>query len=362
MNKSICLLLKYSSDNSIWKNLSNFVTHYALRLPYYMKELQTLFLFEPYFKSVIWGGEKIAALKRLAANDEPIGESWEISAVPGFESVVAEGKFKGLRINELISRYGEALVGRYSFDKWGHSFPILVKFIDARESLSIQVHPDEELAGRVHNSRGKTEMWYVMDAAPGSVIYSGWNKSMDKENFRKKSADGSILNSLASFPVKKGQFYFIPAGTVHAIGEGVMVAEIQETSDISYRIYDYNRKDNTGRERPLHIEAASKAVNLSEPAQGPLLVADDSTVVSCEFFKVDYISPTTQSGRRFDAAEESFSILMALHDGIDCMIAGEKYHIPVGSTALIPACVSQFEIISKEPFLLVSMPPLTQAK
>lgn len=325
-----------------------------------MTEPETLFIFEPFYKSVIWGGDKIAALKHLNPSRSDIGESWEISAVPGYESVVAEGPFKGLTVTELIRRFGADIVGKYSYSLWGDTFPLLVKIIDAKKNLSIQVHPDDKLALSLHNSRGKTEMWYIMDAAPDSRIYSGLTDSTDIDDFCKKSADGSIIDSLACFPVKKGQFYYIPAGTVHAIGAGVMVVEIQETSDISYRIFDYDRLDNQGNRRPLHIDVARKAVDLQSGAKGPVALPDKScpAVVDCEFFRVDYVDPLSSGceTERRKAADDSFSIIMAVHGDISCVIAGKRFFIPVGTTALVPACVDYFEISANQPYLIISLP------
>lgn len=326
-----------------------------------MAGLETLFIFEPYYKSVIWGGDKIAALKHRDNVRSDVGESWEISALPEYESVVADGEYKGLTITELIHRFGADLVGHHSYQTWGDTFPLLVKIIDAKKDLSIQVHPDDELAQSMHNSRGKAEMWYVMDAAPGSKIYSGMADSTDMERFSKESSDGSIIDSLACFPVEKGQFFYIPAGTVHAIGAGVLVAEIQETSDISYRIFDYDRVDNKGNRRPLHIENACKAVDLKSIARGPVALPDSSrpAIIDCNFFRVDYVKPSGENPptMHFDAAQDSFSIIMAVHGDIRCLISGKSHLIPMGSTALIPACVKHFDVDAQDPFLIVSLPP-----
>lgn len=324
--------------------------------------IETLFRFEPFYKSVIWGGDKIAALKHLNPVRSDIGESWEISAVPGFESVVSEGDYKGWTITELIDRFGSDLVGENAFRLWGKTFPLLVKIIDAKMDLSIQVHPDDELAKTMHNSRGKTEMWYIIDAASDSKIYSGMADEADFEEFYRRSSDGSIIDSIASYPVEKGQFFFIPAGTVHAIGAGVLLAEIQETSDITYRIFDYNRVDAKGNRRPLHIDNACKAVDLEAKATGPVAMPDVScpAVIDCKFFRVDYVKPESKDKKaiHLNAAEDSFSIVMAVHGDITCAIAGKDFTIPKGSTALVPACVPHFDIVTDDPFLVISLPPI----
>ena len=330
--------------------------------PKVMTELQTLFLFEPYYKSVIWGGEKIAALKCLNPSKKEIGESWEISAVPGFESIVANGKYKGLTIKDLINKFGKEIVGEGPINKWGNTFPLLIKIIDAAKDLSIQVHPDDSLAAKLHNARGKTEMWYIIDAAPDSVIYSGLENNTDEESFRKMAEDGTIINSLSAYPVKKGQFYYIPAGTVHAIGAGVMVAEIQETSDISYRIFDYNRVDSEGNTRPLHIDAAVQAINFSSEIKEPVCTPESSCtgIIESDFFNVDFIKPDKGNKKplTLKGAKDSFSILIAVHSPLKCNISGNIFDIPLGSSALIPACVNSFEIEADEAFLRVSLPPI----
>lgn len=330
-----------------------------------MTELQTLLRFEPYYKSVIWGGDKIAALKSLDLAGGSIGESWEISAVPGFESRVAEGVFKGITITELIRRYGSALVGRKVYERWGDTFPLLIKFIDARNDLSIQVHPDDEMAHALHGSHGKTEMWYVIDAEPGAAIYAGLTHEMEVRDFCSMASDGSIIGSVARFNASRGQFYYIPAGTVHAIGAGSLVAEIQETSDISYRIYDYGRVDSDGNCRPLHMEEARKALDMSSLSRGPLGVPDEENVniIECDFFSVDYVRPREEHGQVVDFADsrDSFSVIMAVHGDLECGIGSQSFILPKGNTGLIPAAVEKFTVRSSRPFLVVSLPSYAKA-
>lgn len=325
-----------------------------------MTELQTLLRFEPYYKPVIWGGSKIASMKNLRPFEQSIGESWEISAVPGMESVVDRGSFRGQTITRLIETYGAALVGRGVYDKWGNTFPLLIKFIDARRDLSIQVHPDDSLAQAMHKSRGKTEMWYVVDAAPGSAIYAGLSGDIKPGDFVRCAADGSIVDRVSRFPARKGQFYYIPAGTVHAIGAGTLVAEIQETSDISYRIYDYGRTDADGNPRPLHIDEACKAVDFGSVVRPPVNVKSlpHANIIECDFFAVDYVSPALSPSvpMEFDAADGSFTVLMAVHGDIECIIGGRRHLLPVGNTGLIPADVRHYSIRASQPFLLIYHP------
>lgn len=324
-----------------------------------MTELNTLLTFEPYFKPVLWGGDRIAALKHIESPRCDIGESWEISAIPGHESVVADGVFKGLSITELVGRYGASLVGSEVVAKWGDTFPLLIKFIDARHDLSVQVHPDDEMALRCHCSRGKTEMWYVIDAEPGAVIYAGFPRTTTPESFFRSASEGTALESLSRFEAEKGQFYYIPAGTVHAIGAGVLIAEIQETSDISYRIYDYGRKDSDGNARRLHIDEAREAIDFRPDTWNPCTVPDKSkaNIIECDFFRVDYITPSQGLPVTFENPESrSFSIIMAVHGDIVCRIGDSSFSLPVGHTGLVPASVASFSVKSDTPFLIISHP------
>ncbi len=214
----------------------------------------------PYFKSVIWGGERICKYKGVEQTEEKIGESWEISAVPGHESVVAEGPYKGMRITELIDCFGAELLGSKVMERYDGKFPLLVKLIDANDNLSVQVHPDDELAKKRHDSLGKTEMWYIIDADKGAKIYSGLNREMTPEEYVARVADNTIEETLAVHDSHPGDIFFLPAGRVHAIGAGNLLAEIQESSDITYRIYDYERRDAQGNARELHTELAKDAI------------------------------------------------------------------------------------------------------
>lgn len=327
-----------------------------------MTELQTLLRFEPYFKSVIWGGDRIAKLKSLCLPDHRIGESWEISALPGFESRVASGSFKGLTICELVKRFKANLVGDDVYSRWGDTFPLLIKFIDAQSNLSIQVHPDDVIALKHHGTLGKTEMWYIVDAAPDSMIYAGLKESMTSDLFLSKAIDGSIMDSVTGFNASKGQFYFIPAGTVHAIGAGTFVAEIQETSDVSYRIYDYDRIDSNGKKRTLHIDEACKALDMSSLSKEPIDLQNvtDASVIKSEFFSVDYINPLKNGNDliRMTGVPGSFSVIMAVHGDIECVIGSKSFPLPIGNTGLIPADVSAYSVRSKFPFLLISLPKI----
>ena len=214
-----------------------------------------MFKFEPIIQAKLWGGSKIARLKGISDRND-IGESWEISGVEGFETVVAEGPYRGMPLNRLVATLKEQLVGRSVYQRHGNQFPLLFKFIDACDDLSIQVHPDDEAARRYGLQSGKTEMWYVLSSAPGARLYNGLAVQTDAEGLRQMVADKTIMQALAQYEISEGDVFFIPAGRIHAIGAGCMVAEIQQTSDTTYRLYDYDRRDRDGHLRPLHIEQA----------------------------------------------------------------------------------------------------------
>lgn len=223
-----------------------------------------MWTFNPIFKSVIWGGSKIAPYKGVETDQENIGESWEISGVKGSESVVADGPDKGLSLSELLKKYGASLLGGKNYQKYGNDFPLLIKFIDAKEDLSVQVHPTDELAQKRGSRFGKTEMWFVLGAEKNAMLANGFNRVVKPEEYEHLVNSGEIMDVLNFNKIHPGDVFFIPAGRVHAIGKGSFVAEIQETSDITYRLYDYKRKDKDGNERQLHTKEAFDAINFND--------------------------------------------------------------------------------------------------
>lgn len=220
-----------------------------------------LLKFHEIYKTPLWGGHKIGPFKGVQLGGEPIGESWEISAVEGDISVVVNGDDAGMTLADVIARDRELVVGKRVWQRYGTTFPLLVKLIDACDNLSIQVHPNDELARRWHNSFGKTELWYVIDAEPGSGIYSGLSRAITPEEYVERVANNTIMDVLQFHQVKPGDVFFLPSGRIHAIGRGVFLAEIQQTSNITYRIYDYNRLDKDGKPRELHTERAKEAID-----------------------------------------------------------------------------------------------------
>lgn len=229
--------------------------------------------FEPVLKQVLWGGNKIIPFLRLEdktdgagipyAELKEVGEDWAVSGVPGFESVVSNGPLKGKPLSYLTENYKEALLGQHNYLRFGNQFPLLVKFIDAAQDLSVQVHPDDELAQKRHSSNGKTEMWYVLDAEKGSGILSGFATAVTQEQYKSMVANQTILKALKRYEVFPGDLFYLPAGRIHGIGAGVFIVEIQQSSDTTYRIYDFDRKDKDGKLRELHTELAVDAIDYS---------------------------------------------------------------------------------------------------
>lgn len=300
-----------------------------------------IYKFHPIFKSTIWGGEKIAPFKQIHTDQSCIGESWEISGVPGSESVVDGGPEDGVSLPELIRRYKENLLGKKVFEKYGYEFPLLVKFIDACQDLSVQVHPDDELAAERHDgSRGKTEMWYVVEAQPGARLLSGFSRPVGKDEYEKAVEENSLPDLLCSAEVRPGDVFFLPAGRVHAIGSGCFVAEIQETSDITYRIYDYDRRDSEGNPRELHTELAKEAIDFTVEndysTKYETKKDEEVTLATCDHFTTnlyDLISATEIPV----AANGSFLILICLEGKATVSDSDSTTEITRGTTILIPA-------------------------
>lgn len=297
--------------------------------------------FKPILKSVIWGGDEISKFKDITPVQDGIGESWEISGVDGNVSVVANGELEGKNLVDIISEYKEQLVGKKNYEKFGTTFPLLIKFIDAKDNLSIQVHPDDELAKQRHNSFGKTEMWYVINATPGAFLYSGFEKQMTPESYVKSIEENTFVDSLAKHDVKKGDVFFLPAGRVHAIGAGTFIAEIQQTSNITYRIYDYNRTDTKGNPRELHTELAKDAIDykLYDNYKTEYKRRENQPVEleSCRYFTTDLLEITKDITRDYEDLD-SFVIYICM--GGACSIRDDKgndLYIGQGETALIPA-------------------------
>lgn len=297
--------------------------------------------FKPILKSVIWGGSQICPFKGITPTEEGVGESWELSHVDDNFSVVAEGELANKSLDELIKEYGKELVGGKVMERFGSRFPLLIKFIDARDNLSIQVHPDDELAKVRHNSFGKTEMWYVIKADKGASLYSGFSQQIDKEKYVKRVENNTIMDVLKKYDVSEGDVFFLPAGRVHAIGAGCFIAEIQQTSNITYRIYDYNRKDKNGNTRELHTELAKDAIDYTlYPDYRTHYKAHTNATVNladCKYFTTNLIELDTVMVRDFEELD-SFVVYICM-EGSATLRDSNGYEIRIhqGQTALIPA-------------------------
>ena len=296
--------------------------------------------FHPILKKKIWGGENLAY--KSNEHEEAIGESWEISAVEDNISVVSNGILADNDLQELIEVYMGELVGDHVYEKFGIEFPLLIKYIDANDDLSIQVHPDDETAKERHNAYGKTEMWYMVDAEKDASLVLGFNQEIDKNTYLQALHQNKLMDLLNVQKVKKGESFFIPAGLVHAIGKGCFIAEIQQTSDITYRIYDYNRKDANGNTRELHTDLATDVIDYSYHPQHKVNYTphDNQSVqlVKCPYFTTNLLVFDRDIEKEY-VRLDSFVIYMCLQ-GKFTITTGECDPVLVnkGETVLVPAC------------------------
>ena len=297
--------------------------------------------FNALLKQTLWGGNKIIPFKHLDEKTPNIGESWEISGVPGDETTVADGEYRGMSLNKLVTLLGADLVGHKNVERFGNEFPLLIKFIDARQDLSIQVHPTDEIAHRQGRERGNTEMWYLMKSDDGAKLYSGLKKQITPEEYKQMVADDTICDALAQYEVGEGDVFFLPAGRIHAIGTGCFLAEIQQTSDVTWRIYDFKRRDANGNFRELHTQQAAESINYAvlpdyrthyQPRKNQRV-----ELVTCPYFTTsvyDLDQPTTLHYDDLD----SFIILIGIEGkGLFTDNEGNTFSLQAGETVLIPA-------------------------
>ncbi len=305
-----------------------------------------MYLFHPILKEVLWGGAAICPFKNLPSDPRKIGESWEVSDVENRSSIVADGPEEGVGLSDLVRRHGTDLVGRSVMERFGERFPLLIKFIDAHDDLSVQVHPGDELALQRHGSFGKTEMWYVVQAAPGAALYSGFSRPIDADEFRRRVEDQTLMEVLRRYEVRSGDVFFLPAGRVHAIGAGCFVAEIQQTSDVTYRIYDYDRRDTNGCPRELHVAQALDAIDYTylPDHRTHYTPRPDNAVelAHCPYFTTHLLDLTTQPMTRDFARLDSFVIYLCMAGGVSLRDdVGNVRTIRRGQTILLPATTRQ---------------------
>jgi mannose-6-phosphate isomerase len=308
--------------------------------------------FSPVFCYRIWGGEKLKTVLNKKYDEDSIGESWEISDVDQFETVVSEGTLKGATLKDLIQQYKGDFLGESVYKQFGDEFPLLIKFIDAKTPLSIQVHPDDALAKERHNSFGKNEMWVVMESDEDAELIVGFNQKITKEDCFNNIEKNTLTSVLNTEKVKRGDVFYIPAGRVHAIGSGVLLAEIQQTSNVTYRIFDYNRVDpQTGQQRELHTELALDAINFDLIDQYKthynLEVNKTNHLVHSPFFKTDIIKIKDCLIRDYNHID-SFVIYICLAGFAKIVTSEGIFNIQKGETILLPATIKQTEIQSNE--------------
>lgn len=296
--------------------------------------------FTPILQQKIWGGNKLVTEFNKESDLSNIGESWELSGVENFVSIVANGDFAGKTLTELIETHKGDFVGEKVYKNFGNEFPLLFKFIDASDDLSIQLHPNDKLAKIRHNSFGKTEMWYVLSADENARLYAGFSKKMDREIYLDHFNKGEILDVIHVDEVKKGDAFFIEVGTIHAIGKGILIAEIQQTSNITYRIYDWDRVDAQGNGRELHTDLALDALDFSKTGSCKLTYGNQENVsnqmYSCQYFTTNKLNITQEINKNI-SDNDSFIVYMCVEGEGRVSIGGNNENLQKGETVLIPA-------------------------
>ncbi|HLV46032.1 MAG TPA: type I phosphomannose isomerase catalytic subunit [Flavobacterium sp.] len=300
--------------------------------------------FIPILKERIWGGDKLKSLGKEILADN-VGESWEISAVEGDVSIVKNGIYQGEKLDKLIDEYAENIVGKRSLQHFGKDFPLLIKFLDAKTDLSIQLHPNDELAKARHNSFGKTEMWYIMDAEPQSRVILGFKENSSAEEYLHHLKEKTLPTILQEYPVSEGETYLIETGTIHAIGGGILLAEIQQTSDITYRVYDWDRKDKAGNQRELHVDLALDAIDYHK--KEPKLLYESKPDASAEVVKTQYfITNYIELKKELEIKHqgETFRIYICTAGEFNIHYSDKKMEVKEGETILIPADLTNFQL------------------
>ena len=306
--------------------------------------------FEPILKQTLWGGDKIIPFKHLNETLPNVGESWEVSAVEGCVSLVANGADRGYTLPEMVRKYKEELVGEANYARFGNKFPLLIKFIDAKLDLSIQVHPGDELAKKRHNSFGKNEMWYVIAADKGAKLISGFAEEITPKEYKDRVHNGTFAEVLQTCAIEPGDVFYVPAGRVHGIGAGAFVAEIQQTSDITYRIFDYNRKDKDGKSRELHTSQAMDAINFSDVqddfrTEYERVQNEPVEMVASPYFTTSVYDMTEEITCDYSELD-SFVIFICVEGS--CRLTDDNQNeitLRAGETVLLPAAVQEVTIV-----------------
>lgn len=314
-----------------------------------MREKLYPMIFEPNMHTIVWGGDKLSAWKGLTPRNH-VGESWEVSAIPSSPSIVANGTWAGYQLTDVIARRPKEILGKKVAEKYDDKLPLLAKFIDANNDLSIQVHPDDAMAKREHNKMGKSEMWYVIDAQPGAYLYAGFKEQLSPEEYKRKVDDGSITEALAKHEVSPGDVFYLPAGRVHAICSGILLAEIQQSSDVTYRIFDYNRPGMDGKPRELHTDLAAKALDYQVHDEYRTEYEENENAVNkcldTPYFSVQIIDAETPRHRDL-IKYDSFIIVMCISGKCNIRTRSTKALVPLneGYSCLIPAVIADYDII-----------------
>jgi len=311
-------------------------------------------IFKPILKYRIWGGNKLEKLFAKESPSEQIGESWELSTVENDVSIIANGIYKNKSFAELISQFPKEILGTKIIKKFGENFPLLFKFLDAWQDLSIQVHPNDELAKKRHNCLGKTEMWYIIEAEKNARNIIGFKEKSSPKEYIEKLENNALLSILNQENVQKGDVFFLETGTVHAVGKGIVLAEIQQTSDITYRIYDWNRIDKDGNARELHLDLALEAINYNPTETRKTyskIKNQANNIVQSKYFTTNYIP--LEGKISFSENYDFFRVYMCLEGDFSIVYKGEKYRFEKGKTILLPAVLNEFYLEGKAELLEV---------
>ena len=306
--------------------------------------------FDPILKEKVWGGNKLKTQFNKKTQKSNIGESWEVSAVPNNVSTISNGIYKGESLKNIQTKYKELFLGRKNYQVFGDEFPLLIKFIDAASNLSIQVHPDDAMAKRNHNSFGKTEMWYVMEHEENAELIAGLQEGVEDLGLAYATLNNENYKELLHVDtVKKGDSYFIPSGQVHAIGAGIMVAEIQQTSDVTYRIFDWERKDSSGNLRELHTEHAIAATDTSPKElkkRYNVKSNETSSLVDCQYFTTNLFQVENRYVKEYQDLD-SFVILICVEGAASVCVNSTKEHLRQGTSIVLPAITEEVKIMGE---------------